>query len=112
MKEYLKLIGHILDTGEEKSDRQVLDYLTFGTQSRYDLRDGFPLVTTKEVYFSSMLRELLWFIKGSTNINDNLNTKIWDAWADADGNLGLYMGISGVSGKNILKQMVQQKRNM
>ncbi|MEC8678688.1 MAG: thymidylate synthase [Candidatus Margulisiibacteriota bacterium] len=93
MKEYLKLIGHILDTGEEKSDRTGTGTIsTFGTQSRYDLRDGFPLVTTKKVYFSSMLRELLWFIKGSTNINDNLNTKIWDAWADADGNLGPIYG--------------------
>lgn len=93
MKEYLKLIEHILETGEEKSDRTGTGTIsTFGTQSRYDLRDGFPLATTKKVYFSSMLRELLWFIKGSTNINDNLNTKIWDAWADADGNLGPIYG--------------------
>ena len=93
MKEYLKLIEHILATGEEKSDRTGTGTLsTFGTQSRYDLRDGFPLVTTKKIFFKSMLNELLWFIRGATNINDNLNTKIWDAWADNDGNLGPIYG--------------------
>ena len=60
MREYLNLIQHILDNGEEKSDRTGTGTLsTFGTQSRYDLRDGFPLVTTKKVYFDSMLKELL-----------------------------------------------------
>ena len=52
------------------------------------------LVTTKKVYFDSMLNELLWFIKGATNINDNLNTKIWDAWADSDGNLGQWVSVA------------------
>ncbi len=93
MREYLKLIEHILSEGEEKSDRTGTGTIsTFGTQSRYDCREGFPLVTTKKVYFDSMLRELLWFIRGATNINDNLNTKIWDAWADKDGNLGPIYG--------------------
>lgn len=93
MREYLNLIQHILDTGEQKSDRTGTGTIsTFGTQSRYDLREGFPLVTTKKVYFDSMLRELLWFIRGATNINDDLNTKIWDAWADQDGNLGPIYG--------------------
>ena len=93
MQEYLSLIQDILDNGEEKSDRTGTGTVSiFGTQTKYDLREGFPLVTTKKVYFSSMLRELLWFIKGSTNINDNLNTKIWDAWADEDGNLGPIYG--------------------
>jgi len=93
MKQYLELVQHILDHGEEKSDRTGTGTLsTFGTQTRYDLRDGFPLVTTKRIYFDSVLRELLWFIKGSTNIHDNLHTKIWDAWADADGNLGPIYG--------------------
>ena len=93
MKEYLGLIEHILANGEEKSDRTGTGTLsTFGTQNRYDCREGFPLVTTKKVYFNSMLNELLWFIRGATNINDNLNTKIWDAWADEDGNLGPIYG--------------------
>lgn len=93
MREYLNLIQHILDNGEEKSDRTGTGTLsTFGTQTRYDLREGFPLVTTKKVYFDSMLNELLWFIRGSTNINDNLNTKIWDSWADEAGDLGPIYG--------------------
>lgn len=93
MKEYLSLIQQILDHGETKRDRTGTGTRSiFGTQNRYDLRDGFPLVTTKKVYFASLLQELLWFIRGATNINDGLNTKIWDAWADADGNLGPIYG--------------------
>jgi thymidylate synthase len=66
----------------------------FGAQVRYDLRDGFPLVTTKKVLFPAVVRELLWFLRGSTNINDGLKefTPIWDAWADPDGELGPIYG--------------------
>jgi len=66
----------------------------FGAQTRYDLRDGFPLVTTKKVLFPAVVRELLWFLRGSTNINDDLKqyTPIWDAWADASGELGPIYG--------------------
>ena len=93
MKAYLELIQHILDHGEEKSDRTGTGTRSvFGTQTRYDCREGFPLVTTKKVYFNSMLNELLWFIRGATNINDNLRSKIWDAWADKDGDLGPIYG--------------------
>jgi thymidylate synthase len=93
MKVYLDLVSQILNDGEKKTDRTGTGTLSiFGTQTRYDLRDGFPLVTTKKVYFDSVLKELLWFIRGATNINDNLHTKIWDAWADADGNLGPIYG--------------------
>lgn len=95
MKQYLDLLQHILDHGEQKSDRTGTGTISvFGYQNRYDLRDGFPLVTTKKVYFDSLVRELLWFIKGATNIYDGLSpqTKIWDAWADKDGNLGPIYG--------------------
>jgi thymidylate synthase len=93
MKEYLHLVQTVLEYGEKKDDRTGTGTLSiFGTQSRYDLRDGFPLVTTKKIYFESVINELLWFIRGATNINDNLNTKIWDAWADAEGNLGPIYG--------------------
>ncbi|MEK9726857.1 MAG: thymidylate synthase [Candidatus Margulisiibacteriota bacterium] len=93
MREYLKLIEHVIETGEEKTDRTGTGTIsTFGTQTRYDLRDGFPLVTTKKIFFDSVLRELLWFIRGATNINDNLNTKIWDAWANESGDLGPIYG--------------------
>jgi thymidylate synthase len=66
----------------------------FGTQTRYDLRAGFPLLTTKKVLFPAVVRELLWFLRGSTNINDDLtqHTPIWDAWADAHGELGPIYG--------------------
>lgn len=95
MKQYLDLLANILEEGELKEDRTGTGtYSVFGRQLRFDLREGFPLVTTKKVYFDSLLRELLWFIKGATNINDGLapHTKIWDPWADPDGNLGPIYG--------------------
>ena len=91
MKQYLDLVRDILENGEEKSDRTGTGTLSiFGTQTKYDLREGFPLLTSKKVLFSGIVRELLWFLKGSTNINDDLtqHTPIWDAWADDDGELG------------------------
>jgi thymidylate synthase len=91
--DYLALIQTILTDGEFKSDRTGTGTQSiFGTQTRYDLRKGFPLVTTKKIYFKSVVNELLWFIRGATNIHDHLNTGIWDAWADADGNLGPIYG--------------------
>ena len=95
MKQYLDLLRQILVEGEEKEDRTGTGTLSiFGAQARYDLRQGFPLVTTKKVLFDAVVHELLWFIKGSTNINDNLtqHTPIWDAWADDAGNLGPIYG--------------------
>ena len=95
MKQYLELVQHILDHGEEKTDRTGTGTISvFGYQSRYDLREGFPLLTTKKVLFSAVVRELLWFLKGSTNINDNLkeHTPIWNAWADEQGELGPIYG--------------------
>lgn len=93
MKAYLDLLQDILDNGELKGDRTGTGtYSVFGRQLRFDLREGFPLVTTKKVYFDSLLKELLWFIKGSTNIHDGLDCKIWDPWADEDGNLGPIYG--------------------
>jgi thymidylate synthase len=95
MNQYLGLLKQILDEGEEKSDRTGTGTLSvFGAQVRYDLREGFPLVTTKKVLFSAVVRELLWFLKGSTNINEGLSehTPIWDAWADENGDLGPIYG--------------------
>jgi len=93
MKSYHDLVRHILDTGEMRTDRTGTGTLSvFGYQLRHDLREGFPLLTTKKVYFSSVLKELLWFIKGATNINDGLDCKIWDAWAKEDGSLGPIYG--------------------
>ncbi len=95
MKQYLDLIRHVLDHGERRGDRTGTGTLSvFGTQTRYDLRQGFPLLTTKKVLFPAVVRELLWFLRGSTNIHDELtqHTPIWDAWAGPDGDLGPIYG--------------------
>lgn len=95
MKQYLELVKHILENGETKTDRTGTGTISvFGHQSRYDLRDGFPLLTTKKVLFKAVVYELLWFLKGSTNINDDLtqHTPIWNAWADDSGELGPIYG--------------------
>jgi len=95
VKQYLELVRHVLEHGEEKGDRTGTGTLSvFGHQSRYDLREGFPLLTTKKVLFAAVVRELLWFLKGSTNINDGLKefTPIWNAWADEQGDLGPIYG--------------------
>jgi len=92
---YLALCQHILDHGERRNDRTGTGTLSvFGAQLRFDLRRGFPLLTTKRVLFPSIVRELLWFLQGSTNVRDGLtqHTKIWDAWADEDGDLGPIYG--------------------
>ncbi len=95
MHQYLSLAAEVLEKGERKTDRTGTGTLSlFGMQRKYDLREGFPLVTTKKVRFDGVLRELLWFLKGSTNINDGLTefTPIWDAWAAPDGELGPIYG--------------------
>lgn len=95
MKQYLSLVQEIFDTGLTKTDRTGTGTISmFGAQRKYDLREGFPMVTTKKVRFDAILRELLWFLKGSTNINDELKeyTPIWNAWADENGDLGPIYG--------------------
>ena len=95
MKQYLNLLTHVRDHGVFRMDRTGTGTRSiFGYQMRFDLADGFPLVTSKRVYFKGLAVELLWFLKGDTNVkylNDN-NVKIWDAWADEDGNLGPVYG--------------------
>ncbi len=95
MKNYLNTIKHVLENGELKEDRTGTGTIsTFGYQNRYDLNDGFPLLTTKRVYFKGVVHELLWIISGSTNIKylvDN-NVNIWNEWADENGELGPVYG--------------------
>ena len=95
MRPYLDLLRTVLKDGERRTDRTGTGTISlFGAQTRYDLREGFPLVTTKKVLFPAVVRELLWFLRGSTNINDDLHahTPIWDAWADENGELGPIYG--------------------
>jgi thymidylate synthase len=96
MKAYLDLVQHVLDHGERRTDRTGTGTLSvFGAQTRYDLREGFPLLTTKKVLFDAVVRELLWFLGGCTNTHQQQlrdHTPIWDAWADPDGNLGPIYG--------------------
>ncbi len=121
MKQYLALLQHVMENGVRKMDRTGTGTLSvFGYQMRFDLNEGFPLLTTKKLHTRSIFYELLWFLKGDTNIkflHDNKVT-IWDEWADKDGNLGPIYGYQWRSwpapdGRHIdqISQLIEQIKN-
>lgn len=118
MKQYLDLMSHVMQKGTLKTDRTGTGTKSvFGHQMRFDLADGFPCITTKKLHIKSIIHELLWFLKGDTNIkylNDN-GVKIWDEWADKNGDLGHVYGYQWrnwptPNGKHIdqIQKVVQQ----
>ncbi|SCX82329.1 thymidylate synthase [Nitrosospira sp. Nl5] len=121
MRQYLELMQHVLKHGHNKSDRTGTGTLSvFGYQMRFDLSEGFPLVTTKKCHVKSIIHELLWFLRGDTNIKylkDN-GVSIWDEWADENGGLGPIYGRQwrswpGPDGQHIdqITQVIEQIRN-
>ena len=122
MQSYLKLLRHVMDKGVDRGDRTGTGTRgVFGYQTRYDLADGFPMLTTKKLHLKSIIHELLWFLAGDTNIKylKDHGVSIWDDWADADGNLGPVYGYQwrswpdpkGGSVDQIAKLIAQIKKN-
>ena len=116
MKQYLELINNVLKNGKKKADRTGVGTISiFGTQTRYDLNEGFPLVTTKKIHLKSIIYELLWFLRGDTNIKylQEHNVRIWNKWADENGELGPVYGKQwrDFNGIDQIKNVIENLKN-
>lgn len=122
MKQYLNMLNHILTNGVETDDRTGIGTISvFGYQNRYNLQEGFPLVTTKKMFFTGIVDELLWFLSGSTNINDlpERSRQLWSPWADTIGYLGPIYGeqwrnwrdAAGYNNIDQIEQLINEIKN-